>query len=35
MKDTDFYISRRLNDPYISNLMNVSLQKYVLDPVMR
>ena len=35
MKDTDFYSSRRLNEPYVSNLMNESLQKYVLDPALR
>jgi hypothetical protein len=31
MKDSEFYTSRRLNEPYVSNLMDQSLQKYVLD----
>ena len=35
MLDTDFYSSRRLNEPYVSNLMDVSMQKYVLDPRFR
>ena len=35
MKDTEFYTSRRLNEPYVSNLMDQSLQKYVLDPQLR
>ena len=35
MKESEFYSSRRLNEPYISNLMDVNLQKYVLDPRMR
>lgn len=35
MKDLDFYSSRRLNEPYVSNLMDANLQKYVLDPRMR
>lgn len=35
MKDSDFYCSRRISDPFISNLMDVTLQKYVLDPRMR
>ena len=35
MKDTEFYNSRRLYEPYQSNLTNVTLQKYVLDPRFR
>ncbi len=35
MKDNEFYISRRLVDPYVSNLTNTNLQKYVLDPQYR
>lgn len=32
MKDVEFYSSRRLANPTMSNLTNVSLQRYVLDP---
>lgn len=35
MKETEFYTSRRAFDPNVSNLTNVHLQKYVLDPVFR
>ena len=35
MKDNEFYISRKLVNPYGSNLLNTNLQKYVLDPAYR
>jgi len=35
MKDNEFLISRKLADPYMSNLTNTNLQKYVLDPAYR
>lgn len=35
MLDSEFYNSRRLKEPNLSNLTNVNLQKYVLDPVFR
>lgn len=35
MLDSEFYNSRRMTEPNISNLTNINLQKYVLDPVYR